>query len=71
MEEDEEDPHVTFSSNFWHEVTFFYMFYTLMSLKDRLRLKLKVKTLMYGYNDEPPMAIPIYTVLPYCVIIRT
>ena len=24
---------------------------------------------MYGYNAEPPIAIPIYTVLPYCVII--
>ena len=42
----------------------FDMFSTLMSLK----LKLKVKTvniLMYGYNAGPPMAIPIYTVLPY------
>ena len=25
---------------------------------------------MYGYNAEPPIAIPIYTVLPYCVINR-
>ena len=40
-----------------------------MSLKDRLRLKLKVKTNMYGYNAGQPMAIPIYTVLPYCVIV--
>ena len=23
---------------------------------------------MYGYNAGQPMAIPIYTVLPYCVI---
>ena len=47
----------------------FYMFSTLISLDDRLRLKLKVKTkLMYGYNAGPPMAIPICTVLPYCVI---
>ena len=23
---------------------------------------------MYGYNAEPPIAIPIYTVLPYYVI---
>ena len=33
--------------------------------------KLKVKTenfLVYGYNVGTPMAIPIYTVLPYCVI---
>ena len=26
---------------------------------------------MYGYNAEPPIAIPIYTVLPYCVIHST
>ena len=25
---------------------------------------------MYGYNAGPPMAFPIYTILPYCVIIR-
>ena len=25
---------------------------------------------MYGYNANPPMAIPIYTVLLYCVIIQ-
>ena len=25
---------------------------------------------MYGYNAEPPIAIPIYTVLPYCVMYR-
>ena len=24
---------------------------------------------MYGYNAGQPMAFPIYTVLPYCVII--
>ena len=23
---------------------------------------------MYGYNAEPPIAVPIYTVLPYCVM---
>ena len=34
-----------------------YMFSTLMSLEDRSRLKLKVKTNMYGYNAGPPMAI--------------
>ena len=44
----------------------FYMFSTLMSLEDRLRLKKHF--LMYGYNAGPPMAIPIHTVLPYCVI---
>ena len=25
---------------------------------------------MYGYNAGPPIAIPIYTVLPYCVIMQ-
>ena len=42
----------------------FYMFSTSMPLEDRLRLSY---FLMYGYNAGPPMAIPIYTVLPYCV----
>ena len=36
-------PGVTFSSNFCMQLLF-YMFFTLMSLKDWLRLKLKVKT---------------------------
>ena len=58
-------PHVTFSFNFFHAVTLFYMFSTLMSLEEILRLKLKCMAIML----EPPMAIPIYTVLPYCVII--
>ena len=62
--------HVIFSSNFLHAVTF-YKFSTLTSLEDRLRLKLKTKTNMYGCNAGPPMAIPIYTVLPYCVIWKT
>ena len=57
-------PHVTFSFNFCMQLLF-YMFSTLVSLEDRLRLKLKVKT---SYNAGLPMAIPIYTVLPYCVI---
>ena len=41
----------------------------LDAIKSQIKLKLKVKTvniLMYGYNAGPPMAIPIYTVLPYC-----
>ena len=57
-------PHVFFCMQL-----FFYLLSTLMSFKVRLRLKLKVKTLMCGYNAGPPMAIPIYTVLPYCVYI--
>ena len=36
-------PHVILSSNFLHAVIFF-MFSTLISVEDRLRLKLKVKT---------------------------
>ena len=61
-------PHVTFHPIFCMHLLS-CMFSTLMSLEDRLRLKLKVKNvLMYGYNAGPPMAIPIYTVLPYCVI---
>ena len=47
----------------------FDMFSTLMSFRSQNELKLKVKTfLMCGYNAEQPIAIPIYTVLPYCVI---
>ena len=51
-----------FSSSFLHAVTF-YMFSTSMSLEDRLRLKLKVKTniclyMAINYNNAgPPMAI--------------
>ena len=55
------------SYNFFCMQLLFDMFSTLMSIE----LKLKVKTvniLMYGYNAGPPMAIPIYTVLLYCVI---
>ena len=55
-----------FSYNFWQRLLF-DMFSTLMSID----LKLKVKTehfLTYGYNAGPPTAIPIYTVLLYCVI---
>ena len=47
------------------------MFFTLMSLKD-IEIETESKNsniLMYGYNAGQPMAIPIYTVLPYCVIL--
>ena len=37
----------------------FYIFSTLVSLEDRLRLKLKVKTNISCYSAGPPMAIPI------------
>ena len=53
-------PGVTFSSTFCMQLLF-YMFFTLMSLKDRLRLKLKVKTkisLCMAINAGQPMANP-------------
>ena len=60
-------PHATFSSNFLHVVTFLHVLYF-----DILRRQIEIETesyfLMYGYNAGPPMAILIYTVLPYCVI---
>ena len=50
----------------------FYMFSTLMSLEDRWRLKVDVKTEISLYMavmlHGPPMAIPIYTVLLYCAV---
>ena len=51
-----------FSSTFLHAVTFSHVLH-LDVLKSQI-----VKTVMYGYNAEQPIAIPIYTVLPYCVI---
>ena len=63
-------PHVIFSSNFWHAVTFLHVLHL-----DILRRQIEIDTeskdknfLMFGYNAGPPMANPIYTVLPYCVI---
>ena len=53
-----------------HAVTFLHVLHL-----DILRRQIEIETesknknfLMYGYNAGPPMAIPIYTVLPYCVI---
>ena len=63
-------PCVIISYNFLHAVTFWHVLH-LDVIRSQIELKLKVKTvniLMYGYNAGPPMAIPIYTVLPYCVI---
>ena len=54
-----------------HAVSFSHVLH-LDVIRSQIELKLKVKTenfLMFGYNAAPPMAIPIYTVLPYCVII--
>ena len=61
---------VIFSYNFLHAVTFLHVLH-LDVLRSQIELKLKVKTenfLRYGYNAGPPMAIPVYTVLPYCVM---
>ena len=63
-------PGVIFSFYFLHTVTFLHVIHF-----DVLRRQIEIETesenrnfLMYGYNAGPPMAIPIYTVLPYCVI---
>ena len=60
-----------FSYNVLHAVTPLHGLHLDVN-KSQIELKLKVKTenfLVYGYNAGPPMAIPIYTVLPYCVIV--
>ena len=53
-------PHVTFSSDFLLAITFLHVLHLDETSEDRLRLKLKVKVLMYGYNAGPLVAIPIY-----------
>ena len=61
---------MTFSSNFLHAVTFLHVLH-LDVLKRQIEIETESKNsniLMYGYNAGQPMAIPIYTVLPYCVI---
>ena len=61
---------MTFSSNFLHAVTFLHVLH-LDVLKGQIEIETESKNsniLMYGYNAGQPMAIPIYTVLPYCVI---
>ena len=60
-----------FSYDFLHAVTFRHVLH-LDVIRSQTEMKLKVKTenfLMYGYNAGPSMAIPIYTVLLYCVIV--
>ena len=59
--------HASFSSNFLHAVTFLHVLH-LDVLRRQIEIETESKSLMYGYNAGPPMAIPIYTVLPYCVI---
>ena len=61
-------PGVTFSSNFLHAVTFLHVLH-LDVLKRQIEIETESNIPMYGYNAGQPMAIPIYTVLPYCVII--
>ena len=59
---------VMFSSIFLHAVTFLHVL-RLDILRRQIETESKDKNfLMYGYNTGPPIAIPIYTVLPYCVI---
>ena len=62
---------MTFSPKFLHADTFLHLLHL-----DLLRRHIEIETesknfVMYGYIAEPPMAIPIYTVLPYCVISAT
>ena len=57
------------SSNFLHAVTFLHVIHLVLRRQIEIEAESKNKTiLMHGYNAGPPMAIPIYTVLPYCVI---
>ena len=58
-----------FSSIFLHAVTVSHVLH-LDVVRSQIELKLKVKTEFpyVCYNAEQPIAIPIYTVLPYCVI---
>ena len=63
-------PGVTFSSNFLHAATFLHVLH-LDDIKRQIEIETESKNrniLMYGYNAGQPMAIPIYTVPPYCVI---
>ena len=63
-------PGVIFSFHFLHTVTFLHVLH-LDVLKRQIEIETESENrnlLMYGYNAGPPMAIPIYTVLPYCVI---
>ena len=57
---------MTFSSNFLHAVTFLHVLHL-----DILRRQIEIETeSSMAIMLDPPMAIPIYTVLPYCVIVR-
>ena len=61
---------MAFSSNFLHALTFLHVLH-LDVLKRQIENETESKhsnILMYGYNAGQPMAIPIYTVLTYCVI---
>ena len=59
---------VTFSSNFLRAVTFLH-FLRLDVLRRQIEIESERENfLTYASNAGPPMAILIYTVLPYCVI---
>ena len=54
---------------------FAYSYFLHVLHLDVLKRQIEIETesekrnlLMYGYNAGPPMAIPIYTELSYCVI---
>ena len=54
------------SSFLWTCIQFLFdVFSTVMSPKDVL---IETEGEYHGYNAGIPIAIPIYTVLPYCVI---
>ena len=59
---------MTFSFSFLHAVTFLHVLH-LDVLRGQIEIETESKNLMYGYNAGTPMAIPIYTVLPYRVIV--
>ena len=76
-DEDEESVKITFIPvfiflQFLRAVTFLRVLHL-----DILRRQIEIETesenrnfLMYGYNAGPPIEIPMYTVLPHCVILN-
>ena len=60
-------PRVIFLSNFFACSYFFLHVLRLDVLRRQIEIETESEN---GYNAGPPMAIPIYTVLPYCVICK-
>ena len=60
-------PCVIFSSNFWHAVTFLHVLH-LDVLRRQTEIETEGKNCNFLMYAGPPMAIPIYSVLPHCVI---